>query len=94
MEGKPMLNEHPAVGSAVWFRDENGVHHDALITTVHGTELGVNAINLVYVSGDKSATDQYGRQTVHKTSVPVQGTHAAPGGFYYIVPAVPVLTEG
>lgn len=73
---------HEAAGTAVVYVDEVGVSHDALITTVHGSELGVNAINLVYVSGDASQHDPYGRQIARASSVSAEGPHTAHGRFY------------
>lgn len=77
-------NKHEAIGTRVEYVDENSVSHDALITTVHGTELGVAAINVVYVSGDESQTDPYGRQIARACSVSADGPYTAHGRFYRV----------
>jgi hypothetical protein len=78
-------NHHEAVGTPVVYVDEVGVKHTALVTTVHGQTLGENAINLVYVSGDESQTDPYGRQIARASSVSAEGPHAAHGRYYYVL---------
>jgi len=75
-------NQHEAVGQSVEYVDEMGVPHTALITAVWGRELGVNAINVVYVSSDESQHDPYGRQIARALSVSAAGPHAAHGRFY------------
>jgi hypothetical protein len=73
---------HEAVGITVEYVDESGVSHDALVTTVHGSTLGENAINVVYVSSDPTQHDPYGRQIARASSVSADGPHAAHGRFY------------
>lgn len=68
------------IGNHVIYVDELGREHDALVTSVFqsiGKEPGVN---LVYVSDDANATDQYGRQlaeratsVVHESAQPAHG---------------------
>lgn len=75
-------DKHEAVGQVVVYVDEHSVSHDALITSVWGEKVGENAINVIYVSGDNSQHDQYGRQIARATSVSFEGPHTAHGRFY------------
>lgn len=75
-------DKHEAVGTTVVYVDEVGVSHDALITAVWGQSLGENAINVVYVSGDNTQHDPYGRQIARASSVSADGPHTAHGRFY------------
>jgi hypothetical protein len=68
-------------GCTVVYVDEHGHEHEALVTAVHGT-FGVNPINVVYVSADRSKHDQYGRQVERASSVQAAGPTAAHGRFY------------
>ncbi len=54
------------VRDSVIFADSMRVEHQALVTAVFTPD----CINVVYVTGDETRTDQYGRQTVRETSVP------------------------
>jgi hypothetical protein len=80
---------YPNVGDVVVFHDQKGVAHNALVTCYHGQvdEAGevcgnVGCVNLIFVSGDESRKDGYGRQTEHESSVPyVVGWNAH--GFYW-----------
>lgn len=76
---------HEAIGTVVKYVDEVSVAHDALITEVHGPELGVNSINLVYVVSDENKTDPYGRQIERASSVSPEGPNTAYGRFYRVV---------
>lgn len=72
------------IGDAVMFVDEHSVEHPALLTQVwvdpqHREQ---SAVNLVFVAGDETKTDQYGRQTLHATSVPHRTRTSAPGYFW------------
>lgn len=68
------------IGKKVIYADGNGATHDALVTAVHGdTNL---AINLVFVSPDDHATDEYGRQLERRTSVPHE-ENKAEGASYW-----------
>lgn len=67
----------PAVGDAVVYHDTLGNAHNALVTAVWGTM----CINLVCVSDNVNAGDQYGRQierypsTSHKSVMPTHGNY-------------------
>ena len=66
------------IGDSVFFHDEKGDEHEALVTCVWSE----TCVNLVYVSGDENREDEYGRQIERKTSVPRRvegGVH----GFYW-----------
>lgn len=70
------------VGGSVTFVDAYAVPHEALVTAVWGSPESLPAINVVYVSEDESRTDQYGRQTVHNTSVVHESKQSAHGMFW------------
>jgi hypothetical protein len=55
------------VGDAVVYHDEKGTPHNALLTAAWEDDTGV--VNLVFVSGDESEHDAYGRQTKRESSV-------------------------
>jgi hypothetical protein len=62
------------VGIDIVFIDSHRVHHVALVTHVWPTgqaDMGGKepGCNLVYVEGDESKTDPYGRQIKRETSV-------------------------
>jgi hypothetical protein len=61
------------IGEAVTFTDSTGVDHDAVITNVfdNGDEAKypTPAVNVCYVSSDRSKEDNYGRQMERATSV-------------------------
>lgn len=67
------------IGDRVTFVDEFRKDHNALVTTVFpGMSGAADGCNLVFVSGDESRGDSYGRQIERKTSVPhVSGNPAA-----------------
>lgn len=73
------------IGTVVKYTDPHGVAHDALVTACFN---GDNepwtdyCVNIVYVVGDESKTDQYGRQIVRETSVSPRSEHSAHGRFY------------
>ena len=54
------------LGQKVIFCDPKGNDHDALVTTVWSQE----CVNVVYVSGDETKGDTYGRQIERSTSLP------------------------
>lgn len=62
----------PKLGQSVVYCDPSAVDHDALITAVWSE----TCVNLVFVSGDESKTDTYGRQIERQTSC----SHADSGG--------------
>lgn len=83
------MSKYPHVGDAVVFHDQKGIVLNALVTCYHGQvdEAGeyvgdVGCVNLVYVSGDGSRQDGYGRQTQHESSVPYVGNWHV-HGFYW-----------
>lgn len=69
----------PHVGQKVIFTDPVGVDHDALVTAVWGE----TCVNVVYVSGDESRRDSYGRQVERNTSVTHGSTTGWPHGNYW-----------
>lgn len=59
-----------SVGDSIVYIDAHRMRHSALVTTVWGPFTGGQpGCNLVYVSGDDSKTDPYGRQIERQTSV-------------------------
>lgn len=74
------------IGDAVEFVDELGVQHHALVTNVFDNgdpeKYPTPAINVVYVSQDEAAGDQYGRQLVRKSSVTHKSNQSAHGYFW------------
>lgn len=88
------MNKELRVGGVVIYCDQVGNDHDAVLTAVwsHGTvDEHIKAygdyplVNLVFVSGDESKQDSYGRQIERATSV----QHVAPNlphGFYWRFP--------
>lgn len=84
------------VGSRIVFTDEHCKDHNALVTVVWSqvgsptddtgdTGHGNGCCNLVYVSGDESKTDPYGRQIERATSV-VHKDHGGAPGFCWRFP--------
>lgn len=86
-----MGKRNPQVGEHVIFVDEQRVERDALVSCVHGDyrsnrdEL-MPSINIVQMDPNEGAEDSYGRQIVHKTSVPYISDQGA-GGFCWKFPA-------
>lgn len=72
-----------AVGKAVKYVDHQGVERDALVTTIHGPAEKNPSINVVFVSGDESRQDGYGRQTEHDSSVVHKSQQYAHGNYWY-----------
>ena len=70
------------VGQAVTFVDPGGVARPALVVRVHGPEDEDPSINLIYVSGDASRFDMYGRQIERVISVVHQRNQSAKGNFW------------
>ena len=72
------------IGKVVSYADEYGRFHDALITNC----FSVNAegepmtVNLTYTSDDPTATDQYGRQMIRKSSCVRRNEHSAHGNWF------------
>ena len=70
-----------SVGDHVRIVNENYEEHDALVTAVHGSNWAqfTPSINCVYVSGDSSKNDPYGRQLERLSSLShYNGTHGMP----------------
>ncbi len=71
------------IGDAVRYIDAHGKQHAAIVTQVWSQAAPTQAsINLVYVSGDDSETDQYGRQIKRKTSIVHKDDQGAPGNYW------------
>jgi hypothetical protein len=69
------------VGDLVIYHDTKGQPHNALVTAVHGA--GPNpCINLAYVSGDESRTDNWGRQIERQGSVVHKSSQTAHGQYW------------
>lgn len=75
--------EIPQVGDSVIYTDEVGVEHDALVTVYWGGDREGGSINCVYISGDSTKTDPYGRQTERASSVSRQSEHTAHGRHWH-----------
>lgn len=78
-----------AVGDNVVFVDPVGKEHSALVTAVWGAPHGMvgddgpkPSINVVFVTGDESQTDRYGRQIARNTSVVHASNQQAHGMFW------------
>ena len=81
-------------GEHVVFTDSRGVERSALLTIVHGESLMIPArdgqeeqeyhpsVNLVFVTGDDSKTDPYGRQIERESSVVHRKEQGAHGNFW------------
>lgn len=59
----------PKVGEVITVTDEMGVEHDALVVVYFGGTQPDMALNCVYVSGDETKSDNYGRQLERLSSV-------------------------
>ena len=57
------------IGDAIVFVDEHHVEHTALVTKVWSSVGNCPGCNLVFVSGDDSKDDPYGRQIERRTSI-------------------------
>lgn len=70
-------------GDHVVFVDPVGVEHDALVTANWGAaDDPTPSLNVVYVDGDETKTDSYGRQIARSTSVVHQSKQAAHGMYW------------
>lgn len=75
--------EVPVIGQHVVYVDEVAVEHEALVTAVFGNgQYGAPSVNVVYVSGDESQHDPYGRQIARQTSCVHRSQQAAPGRYW------------
>lgn len=70
------------IGDAVTFVDPTGKHFNAVCTANWDSGNEFPSINVVYVSGDESETDSYGRQIKRSTSVVHQSKQAAHGNYW------------
>jgi hypothetical protein len=67
----------PKVGDAIVFHDSKNRPHNALVTVIYST----GCVNAVYVSGDETRQDSYGRQIertatcMHKSINTVHGNY-------------------
>ena len=76
----------PEVGEIVRYVDPRGIPHFALVTAVWPGEYGKDnppGLNLVFVSGDETKRDDYGRQTERVASV-VHGSVQPAKGNYWV----------
>jgi hypothetical protein len=84
------MPRHPQVGDAIVYHDENGGAHNAVVTCYWGQPTlpdgkeneDIGCLNLVFVSGDESRHDQYGRQIERLTSIAHKSTMHV-HGFYW-----------
>ena len=68
------------IGNHVIYTDEFGSDHSALVTAIWGIDSPMKSLNLVFVSNDPNAMDQYGRQLAERpTSVVHESVQAAHG---------------
>jgi len=67
------------VGDVVVFTDSHCEDHNALVTVVWSPVRENGCCNLVYVSGEDSKTDPYGRQIERVTSIVHKDHNGAPG---------------
>lgn len=84
-----MNGEKVKIGQAVKVVDEHGVLHDGLCENNHWGDTEptgpVTCINVVFVSGDTSKRDDYGRQKVHLSScMHRDGVGSTPGRYWFI----------
>lgn len=68
----------PEVGEAVIYCNPVGQDHNAIITAVWG----VTCCNVVFVSGDPTKTDTYGRQIERQTSLQRVGPNTTYGQYF------------
>lgn len=91
--------EQLEIGSQVVYTDKHFVDRVALVTAIWGSpnwrehciepgQANVPCINLVYVSGDPTKDDPYGRQLERSTSVVHASSHPA-GGSCWRMPEEP-----
>jgi hypothetical protein len=73
------------VGSSIIYVDAHAKEHNALVTVVWSAmsgQEGEPGCNLVFVSGDDSKTDPYGRQIERSTSVVHRSKQPAHGNYW------------
>lgn len=71
------------IGDVVTYVDPAGRRHHALVTAVWGVVVKPPSINLVYVSPDPDAEDQYGRQLAERATSIVHRTAQPAPAFYW-----------
>ena len=76
--GNSKMERQVNIGDSVIFHDPKGRAHNALVTTVWSPEM----VNVVFVSGDDSRQDSYGRQTERATSLPHK-SQSTVHGYYW-----------
>ncbi len=59
----------PKVGDVIVYHNERGVPHNGLITAVWGDYM----VNILHISSNESQKDDYGRQVIRESSVPMIG---------------------
>jgi hypothetical protein len=85
------------IGDHVAFVDSIRVRHEALVTNVFDSGIGLTAfmakydgklpaINVLYVTDDAAKTDPYGHQVERATSVGHGSAQAVRAGMYYLFP--------
>ncbi len=74
------MTEHkkPEVGEHIIFHDSRGEARNAVITAVYSD----TCVNAVYVSGDESRQDSYGRQTERTASCNHKSMTGAFGNYW------------
>ncbi len=77
------------IGKPVIYVDEVAKEHHAIVNSMfaHGPDYPEGhqpSVNLVFVVGDDSKTDQYGRQIDRATSVVHQSQQSAHGRYWYV----------
>lgn len=78
-KGKEAMDE-VKIGDVVTYKDEHSVDHNALVIHVHSE----NCINLLYLSGDESKSDSWGRQIERASSVQRQSDVTAHGRYFTV----------
>lgn len=82
----PQGRPHSAIITAWWGTQSAGTkeEHDVYGAPNHAyiSETGEPGCNLVYLSGDRTKTDPYGRQIERATSVVHKSKQAAPGNYW------------
>lgn len=69
--------QQPEIGARIIYHDPKGREFNALVTVVYSK----GCVNAVFVSGDESEQDSYGRQIkrtatcMHKSMVPAHGNY-------------------
>lgn len=72
------MDTRATLGGTVIYTDPKGVDHEALVTAVWSE----TCVNVVFVSGDESERDDYGRQIKRETSVSYASVNQVHGRNY------------